>query len=255
MKLTLAFFLTVLIFFQHCLSDSPSKNGSKSIDHEAWTELLKKHVNSEGFVDYGGFKKDRLKLNAYLEVLRKNPPDETTWTQEEQIAYWINTYNAFTVKLIIDHYPIESIKDIGSTIQIPFINSPWDIKFIEINNQKLDLNNIEHAILRKKFDEPRIHFAINCASVSCPKLRREAFVAEKLNDQLREQAYEFINDPKRNLISEQTVELSKIFRWFKGDFTKNQTLKAYVNQYANSKIREESNISFMDYDWSLNVVH
>ena len=128
----------------------------------------------------------------------------------------------------------------------------WDIKFIEINGKKLDLNNIEHSILRKKFDEPRIHFAINCASFSCPKLRREAYEAHQLNAQLQEQAVDFINDPQRNIIKEDQVEISKIFSWFKGDFTKDGSLKDFLNQYAKITIDEDVKISHLTYDWSLN---
>jgi hypothetical protein len=144
--------------------------------------------------------------------LVNNPPDKKEWSESAQLAYWINVYNAFTIKLIIDHYPVESIKDIGSKIQVPFINSPWDIKLIEIEGKKYDLNNVEHSILRKDFEEPRIHFAIVCASFSCPKLRREAFTAEKLEEQLQEQAVDFINDPAKNSISKNKAEVSKIFQ-------------------------------------------
>lgn len=244
--------LIILALFQHCLSEAPSQKGSKKINHDQWTVLLQNHVDEDGNVNYNGFIKDSTLLNNYLEVLVKNPPDEDTWSDKEQIAYWINVYNAFTIKLIIQHYPLESIKDIGSKIQIPFINSPWDIKFIDINGEKLDLNNVEHSILRKKYNEPRIHFAINCASFSCPKLRREAFTGEKLNAQLNEQAIDFINDPKRNVISEDQASLSKIFSWFKGDFTKNGSLISFLNVYSKIKLREKADISFMDYNWSLN---
>lgn len=222
------------------------------MDHEEWTVLLNKYVDEDGNVNYRGFQKDSVTLNNYLKNLASNPPDVENWSEEEQIAYWINVYNAFTVKLIIKHYPLASIKDIGSKIQIPFINSPWDIKFIEINGEKLDLNNIEHSILRKKFDEPRIHFAINCASFSCPNLRREAFVAERLNVQLEEQAMAFINNPKKNYVNAEVANLSKIFSWFSGDFTKKGPLKDFINEYSKTKIHEKTTISFMDYDWSLN---
>ncbi|MCG8305918.1 MAG: DUF547 domain-containing protein [Cytophagales bacterium] len=243
----------VFILFQHCLSEAPSKGGSKPVNHEEWTQLLSKYVDVDGLVNYGGFQKDSLMLNAYLEKLVDHPPDEKSWSQKEQIAYWVNVYNAFTIKLIIQHYPLESIKDIGSKIQIPFINSPWDIRFITINGEKLDLNNVEHSILRKKFDEPRIHFAINCASFSCPKLRNEAYTAERLDKQLDEQALDFINDRQKNDIRPDRVELSKIFSWFKSDFTKNSSLREFINQYAKTKIGEKTKISFMKYDWSLNV--
>ena len=130
---------SIILLFQNCMSEAPSREGSVASKHDAWTVLLQKYVDNFGNVDYEGFQKDSTSLNAYLNQLTNNPPDEKTWSQPEQIAYWINVYNAFTIKLIIQHYPVESIKDIGSKIQIPFINSPWDIKFIEINNKKLDL--------------------------------------------------------------------------------------------------------------------
>lgn len=244
--------LSVFLLAQGCLYESPGQVGSRSHDHIPWDALLKKHVDRNGFVNYEGFLQDSVELDRYLTQLQNYPPDKQTWTDEEQLAYWINAYNAFTIKLIIDHYPVESIKDIGSGIQIPFVNSPWDIKFIEIGGEKLDLNNIEHSILRKEFDEPRIHFAVNCASFSCPKLLDEAFVASKLNDQLDQQAHEFINDPERNKIDRDQVQVSKIFSWFKRDFTKEGSLTEFLNRYSKVKIEYKTKIRFMDYDWSLN---
>ena len=249
MNIILVLMATVL---QQCHRDAPFKNGSNSVDHDQWSALLQKHVDEGGYVNYKGFQKDSISLNAYLEELTTNPPDENAWSTKEQLAYWINAYNAFTVKLIMDHYPLESIKDIGSAIQIPFINSPWDIKFIKINGEKLDLNNIEHSILRKKFNEPRIHFAINCASFSCPKLRQEAFVADKLDAQLEEQSIDFINDSERNIISKNHAEISKIFSWFKGDFTKNGSLIDFLNKYAKNKMDKKVKIFHKEYNWSLN---
>ena len=177
---------------------------ASSVNHSLFGDLLHKYV-SDGNVNYAGFKTDSTALQSYLDLLTSTPPDPAAWSVDAQLAYWINVYNAFTIKLIIDHYPLESIKDIGSKIQIPFVNSPWDIKFIHMNGEKLDLNNVEHSILRKKFSEPRIHFAINCASFSCPKLRREAYLSTKLDEQLEEQAIDFINDPARNTIAEKRM--------------------------------------------------
>jgi len=221
-------------------------------DHKIWNDLLNNYVDDNGLVDYQGFASDRKKLQSYLEDLTANPPDKNTWTQEEQIAYWINAYNAFTVELILEYKPAGSIKDIGSKIQVPFINSPWDIKFIEIKGEKLDLNNIEHDILRNEFAEPRIHFAIVCASFSCPKLRKEAFVADKLEDQLTEQSSLFINDPSRNEITGSSIRISKIFQWFKGDFTKSETLIEFINKYSKTPINKNAQIDYKDYDWNLN---
>jgi len=252
MKPTVIVVTIILLLFQNCLSDAPSKVGSKSINHEQWSILLKKYVDENGNVNYKGFIADSLALQSYLDLLTENPPDENTWSKDEQIAYWINVYNAFTVKLIMEYFPLESIKDIGSSIQIPFVNSPWDIKLIEIEGEKIDLNNVEHSILRKKFNEPRIHFAINCASYSCPKLRNEAYSAELLNTQLQEQTIDFINDPQRNIITKDKAEVSKIFSWFTSDFTKSGTLKDFLNQYALQQIDPKTKITYLDYNWELN---
>ena len=235
-----------------CGSLNPSKSGSRLVDHNVFTELLLKYVDKSGQVDYQGFQSERSKFNGYLNELMANPPDAESWPKNDQIAYWINAYNAFTIQLILDNYPVSSIKDIGAKIQIPFVNTPWDIKFIKINNEEYDLNNIEHNILRKNFDEPRIHFAIVCASYSCPVLRREAYTGLKLEEQLSEQARIFLSDETKNQIKENQVKVSKIFNWFKGDFTKNGTLIDFLNKYAPVQISEKAKISNMPYDWSLN---
>lgn len=244
---------TLLLVTNACGSLNPQQSGTEPISHEAFTELLSVHVDGEGMVDYAGFSNDRTKLEAYLELLSENAPNDSNWSRNDKIAYWINSYNAFTIKLILEHYPIESIKDIGSTITIPFVNSPWDIKFIEIAGKQYDLNNIEHNILRKLWDEPRIHFAINCASMSCPKLLRQAYKGSKLDSQLEQSAFNFINDDFRNEITSGGVEVSKIFSWFEGDFTEKTSLREYLNQYSEIKIDNETDINFKDYDWSLNV--
>lgn len=223
------------------------------MNHDQFSVLLKKYVDKEGLVDYEGFKTDRDSLKSYLELLSHNAPNDANWPEEDQIAYWINVYNAYTIELILRYYPIESIKDIGSTITIPFVNTPWDIKFIEIAGEKYDLNNIEHNILRKLWNEPRIHFAINCASLSCPKLMQEAFEGDILDKQLDERAKSFINDSYRNTITEKEAKISKIFSWFESDFTKKMPVKDFINQYANEKIADKTKLEFKEYNWKLNT--
>lgn len=225
---------------------------STKLKHQIWDELLHEFVDNQGMVNYKGFITERVRLQQYLTLLSRNPPDKESWSLEEQLAFWINAYNAYTIALIIEHYPLSGIKDIGSSIQIPFINSPWDVKFIEIGGKKIDLNNIEHGILRKEFNEPRIHFSIVCASISCPQLRNEAFTASALNTQLDEQASAFINDHFRNDITSNRIEISKIFRWFKGDFTKSGTLIDFLNKYSKIKIQSNADITYKKYDWALN---
>ena len=241
-------FLSVLLFF---LSNVTAQK--KAPDHSIWNDLLKKHVSGEGKVNYKGFNSDSVTLNRYLQILSQNPPDEKKWTINEQKAYWINAYNAFTIKLILMHYPVKSIKDIGSRIQIPFVNTPWDIKFITIGNKKYDLNNIEHGKLRKKFGDARVHFVLVCASASCPVLLNEAYRADQLDLQLDAQARVFLKDNKRNVITSDDVELSKIFDWYALDFrSKGVSLIDYINKYAPVKIKRNAKISFLEYSWDLN---
>jgi len=132
------------------------------------------------------------------------------------------------------------------------VNSSWDIKFFKIGGVDFDLNTIEHRILRKHFDEPRIHFAINCASISCPRLRNEAFIAEKLEEQLNIQAHYFMNNPINNRITEDEITLSPIFNWFKSDFTKRGDLLSYIQNYTDVKLNAEIPLVYQEYNWNLN---
>lgn len=241
------------VLLASCSGSVPTgTKGTSPPSHQLWTELLKMHVRDDGNVNYQGFLQDKAKLQRYLDTLSQNPPDTTTWSEAEQLAYWINVYNAFTVKLIVDNYPLESITDLHPTLHVPGVNTVWHKKFFRIGNQKASLDEIEHQILRKQFNEPRIHFAINCASKSCPPLRPEAYEAGKLEEQLTEQARSFINNPKYNQIEAERAEVSKIFSWFSGDFTKQGSLQEYLNKYSTVQLRADAAIAYKDYDWSLN---
>ncbi|MEQ8628825.1 DUF547 domain-containing protein [Ekhidna sp.] len=243
MKITLAL-LTFL--FAHLVFSQAG------VSHKSYDELLQKYVDEKGMVDYKGLKGDRPKLKSYLSILETNPP-QNNWTRDQKLAYWINAYNAYTLELILEHYPVESIKDIGSTIKIPFVSTAWDIKFINIGDEEYDLNNIEHGIIRKEFDEPRIHFALVCAAVSCPKLQRRAYVPEKLDDQLAKATTEFLANPEKNEFKNANqATLSKLFNWYGGDFKKNSTLIEFINQYAPIKLSKNAEIEWKDYNWALN---
>lgn len=246
------FTLIVLLLCFACHSINPTQTGTKPISHDGFTAILQKYVDPAGTVDYTGLLNNRKALTTYLNQLSDNPPNDQ-WSQQDQLAYWINVYNAFTLELILNHFPLGSIKDIGSKIQIPFINSPWDIKLVRIGNEMYTLNNVEHNILRKNFNEPRIHFAIVCASVSCPKLLNEAFTANKLEAQLTQQSIAFLSDRSKNDLSDpNNPKLSKIFSWFTGDFTKSGSLTEFINRYAPQPISQKANIDYLDYDWNLN---
>ncbi|WP_072053012.1 DUF547 domain-containing protein [Hymenobacter terrenus] len=222
------------------------------IDHSAYDKLLKKYVNDKGLVNYKGFKADEKTFDQYLDLLNKNPP-AASWSKGQQMAYWINAYNAYTIRLILNHYPVQSIKDIGTKIQIPFVTTPWASKFFSIGGTKMSLDNIEHGTLRKKYNDPRIHFALVCASISCPRLRNEAYTADKLERQLDDQGRDFLNNPTKNKPGKETAQLSKYFDWYKGDWTSNgQSVANWVNKYSTTKIDNKTKISYLDYNWQLN---
>ena len=235
------------------LSGYLSNSQGKPPSHSIFNKLLFKNVTKDGRVDYKAFTKDSLDLKQYLNILTANPPNEKTWTRHEQMAYWINAYNAFTIKLITKYYPLKSIKDIGSSIQVPFVNTPWDIKFITVGNLKMDLNNIEHGILRKKFNDPRIHMVLVCASKSCPVLLNEAYDALRLDEQLNKQTRVFLEDPKRNKISGVSAQLSMIFNWYSMDLTNDGgSVRDFINSHSTKKITKDTRITYLDYDWNLN---
>ena len=229
-----------------------SLNYANPVQHGEWDVLVKKHVSKNGTVDYQGFLKDKKQLQVYLDKLSANKPT-SKWSKNEKMAFWINAYNAFTVKLILDNYPIKSIKDIKRGI--PFVNSVWDITFIPMGKEKIDLNYIEHTILRKEFKDPRIHAAINCASFSCPLLRNEAYYASRLDEQLNDAMRRFVNDSKRNQLDKSNIKISKIFSWFAGDFKLNgSSVVDYLNKYAKKRVQPNAKIDFLEYQWELNDV-
>lgn len=247
----IALFATFLIWFtcSNCRAIRRDVT-SRPVTHEQFDALLRKHVRADGFVDYKAFVRDSNALNRYLNLLESAHPNDKSWSRNEQMAYWINAYNAYTIQLILRNYPVASIKDIKKGVA--FVNSVWDLKFIKIQGYTYDLNNIEHNILRPVFKDARVHAAVNCASYSCPKLRNEAYTAGNLEAQLDAAMRGFVNDPLRNRISAEKAEISEIFKWFRGDFERNGSLRDFLNQYSAVKITEKTEISHIDYDWALN---
>lgn len=223
----------------HGTIDIPNQN---TIDHSSWDALLKKYVKSDGLVDYKGFLKDRKTLTEYLKMLSQNPPSDS-WSTAELLAYYINTYNAYTVDLILKNYPVKSIKDISGA---------WTKAIVPIGDKNLSLGGIEHSILRK-MNEPRIHFAINCASYSCPNLLNEAYTATKIEDQLERVTKAFIQSDK-NQISTNKLALSYIFKWYKSDFKVNgkKDLIGFINLYTAENLNKNTSISYLEYNWNLN---
>ena len=217
-----------------------SSTGNSDI-HQLWDELLKKHVSEDGKVNYYGFKKDKKELNIYIDSLTTQSEVEN-FNENEKLAFWINAYNALTVDLILKNYPLKSIKD---------IKKPWDQRLWKFGDKWFNLNDIEHKILRK-MNEPRIHFAIVCASISCPNLLNEAFIAENLEEQLNKVTKSFLEDKTKNVITQKKLQLSKIFKWFAKDFKVDGSLIDFLNLYSTLEISDKAKINYLDYDWGLN---
>jgi hypothetical protein len=248
--------------------------GAQSFDHQhaAWTVLLKKHVvlldgGKATQLRYAGMANERAALKSYLASL-SNVSTSTfeSFTKPQQMAFLINAYNAYTVELILTRYPkLASIKELGTLLQ-----SPWKKEFVPLLGKTMSLDGIEHEQLRPRgrFDDPRIHFAVNCASIGCPALREEAFVASQLDAQLDEQARRFMSDRSRNRwnATKQQLEVSKIFDWYGEDFRLGHkgitSLTAFSARYADQladapadreRLRGQSvKVEFLDYDWKLN---
>lgn len=220
---------------------SNKKSTSETALHDEFDALLKKHVSSSGKVSYKGFKNDEGKLDSYLQKLEKTSV-EKSWSRNKKLAFWINAYNANTIKLILKNYPIKSIMDLHN-------GKPWDAKWIKIDQRTLSLNNIENDIIRPKFNEPRIHFAVNCAAKSCPPLLNKAWTASNLNSNFERQTKSFINNSNYNSITSGNVEVSKIFDWYGKDFG---DLRAYLNKYSKTTISSGTSINFKSYNWDLN---
>ncbi|MEQ9188758.1 MAG: DUF547 domain-containing protein [Cryomorphaceae bacterium] len=242
----------VMLFLLHSCAVDKVDSDSRPIKHDLFTEILQEYVDSNGMVDYGRLQQDSAKFNVYLDLLSENHPNDKHWTKSEQLAYWINAYNAFTLQLIVRNYPITSIKDI-TPVTLPFVVSPWDVKFINIEGREYDLNQIEHGIIRAQFDQPMIHFGLVCAAKGCPKLRTEAYTAEEVDAQLAEQASDFVNDQMKNLTGSPNPKVSKIFRWYKGDFTDSSSLAEYLNSISDDSIASDADIDYLDYNWELNA--
>jgi hypothetical protein len=243
-----------------------------AFDHGAWTALLKKHVvllrkGQASQVRYAGMAADRAALKAYLDALSAvGAAPFKAWPKPAQMAFLINAYNAFTVELILTRYPkLDSIKDLGR-----LLSTPWKPKWIPLLGDTVSLDNIEHDMLRARgrFDDPRVHFAVNCASIGCPMLREEAYLPERLDAQLDEQALRFMSDRTRNRYNAERgrLEVSKIFDWFGEDFRLGHkgiaSLPAFLGRFADvladapaerERVRAGSvDVAHLDYDWALN---
>ena len=223
--------------------------------HAVFSNVLTRYVK-DARVDYAALKAHPEELNTYLDQLASVSEAEfKSWPEKQQIAFLINAYNAYTLKLIIDRYPVKSIRDIGWLLK-----GPWDQEMVRLFGKTTTLGTVEHKILRVKYAEPRIHFAIVCAALGCPPLRSEPYTAEKLDAQLDDQGRKFFSQKENNSVdvAARVIYLSPIFKWFSGDFEKKSgSVLKFVEPYFPESVQPELRkggfrIKYTDYDWSLN---
>ena len=235
-----------------------AKTGSAGVDHSAWTKLLQTYIkpgaNGLNEVDYKAFKKDGgAALNAYLKKLQAT--DATALSRNEQFAFWANLYNAKTIDIILEHYPVKTIRDID--ISGFFSNGPWDKKVVTVNQTELSLNDIEHVIMRGTYKDPRVHYSVNCASVGCPNLPSEAFTGAELEEQLEAGARAYVNSPRGISVQNGRIQASKIYSWYQVDFGDSEAgVLKHALKYAKpelaAQIKAINDIDGFGYDWSLN---
>ncbi len=233
-------------------------NAATSIDHGMWNGLLERYctLDADGIVrfDYGGLNgMDMARLKAYVGTLALEPI--STFNRAEQRAYWINLYNAATVKVVVDHFPVASIRDIslGGLLS----SGPWNKPLFEIEGEPVTLNDIEHRILRPIWRDPRLHYALNCASIGCPNLQMSAFTADNSESLLDAGAKSYINHPRGVTVAEGGLTVSKIYAWFKDDFGGDDAgVLAHLGTYADDALKEQiaatPKIADYAYDWALN---
>ncbi len=237
-----------------------SAENRTTVDHSPWNELLKTylvidHPSGINRFRYADISKDDLhKLASYLEELQKIQP--TGLSRPEQKAYWVNLYNALTVQVILDHFPVKSITDIDISPGL-FSNGPWGAKLVHIEGEAVSLNDIEHRILRPIFKDNRLHYALNCASLGCPNLRPEAFTATNMEEMLETGAHEYINSPSGAQLIKGKLQVSSIYKWFQDDFGGSETavinhLRKYSKGSLSETLKTYSKRLRFDYDWSLN---
>lgn len=224
-----------------------SKNNKVEVvkpTHAIWNTITQKNVSATGIVNYKNIKLELSKLTDYLAHLKNTPP-QTDWTKNEKLAYWINLYNASTVYLIASNYPTKSITKLNG-------GKPWDKKFVNSGDKVYSLNQIENEIVRPQFKDPRIHAALNCAAVSCPKLLNEALLPATLNAQLDQQARAWVNDVTKNKLLGNKAAVSQIFDWYKADFK--EGVVNFLNTYnsTNITVQQNAKITYLEYNWELN---
>ncbi len=233
-------------------------NSTMTVDHSAWQRILERYIapSADGvnLFAYGRMSAaDRKALKAYLTALQG--VKVTALKPDEQRAFWINLYNALTIDVVLDHYPVKSIRDIS--LGGFFTVGPWKKELVAVEGRKLSLDNIEHDILRKVWRDPRIHYAVNCASMGCPNLMGKPFTGTTLDKMLTRGARDYVNHPRGAQVRSRKLYLSQIYSWYRKDFgSTDAAVIGHIAKYAAPKLKQQlasiNTIAGYDYDWSLN---
>ncbi|WP_108650129.1 DUF547 domain-containing protein [Dongshaea marina] len=237
------------------VADNPLSQ--QTIQYPVWKSFLKSYWHEQqgqSLLDYAGVTaKDKQALNQAIN--RLSELQISSYNRDQQLAYWINLYNMLTVKVILQHYPVKSILDISPGV---FSSGPWDEKLIKVEGQSLTLNDIEHRILRPIWNDPRIHAAVNCASIGCPDLRRAPFTGSHIDSELNQAFRHFVNSPKGVALSGSKVELSSIFKWYGKDFGSPAQMLGYISDYLENPALKKAlknpkvKLDYQKYNWQLN---
>ncbi|MEM5471332.1 DUF547 domain-containing protein [Hoeflea sp. AS60] len=233
--------------------------GKSGLDHSAFDALVKSSVkpDAQGYnrVDYRGVKSNLAALRSYIASLEAANP--VSLSRNEAHAYWINLYNAKTLEVVADAYPVTSIKKINLGGSFLFGAGPWKAKILRVNGTDLSLDDVEHEIVRAIFKDPMSHYGLNCASYSCPNLATRAFTGANVDALLRQNAEEYINHPRGVTVDNGRITASKIYSWYAGDFGGKSRLKDHWMSFANPQkaaLIEPASISGYEYDWSINAL-
>jgi Protein of unknown function, DUF547 len=226
-------------------------NNMLQLLHKPWSDLLHRHVTTDGRLDYEALLEEEDALLSYLQSLRKVKPDPAAWSAAETEAFWLNTYNAASTYLVLQYYPVASINDIRVKV-LGSTKSPWEAPVVNVGGQMYSLNQIEREMLRDQFHDPRVHFGLMYGAASNPAILPEAYDGARLDQQLDQQVRRFLNDPAFNQLSPQHVQLSGLFQAYGAEFGSEAELLGFINRYARVPVLPTARVEYLSFSWALN---
>ncbi|GAB2959538.1 DUF547 domain-containing protein [Hymenobacter coalescens] len=227
-------------------------NNSLQLLHQPWDDLLKHHVQADGRLSYAALAEDDDQLRGYLQALRRTTP-QADWSRQDQAAFWLNVYNAYTVYLAVEYYPVQRLSDIKIKT-VSGYRSVWEAPEVNVGGTLYSLNQIEREVLPRLLpQDPRRYFALHCAAASSPVLLAEAYDGARLEGQLHEQTRRFVNDAARNQLTANAVQVSSLFDWHAAEFGETAQLIAFLNRYARTPVAPTATVQYLPYDWTLNA--